>query len=99
MSSFSSASFQFLTVERLPDNIFVITLGRENENKLTAPFCQEIIKAFQLIHRKINAGEGGAVITRGNNNKFWCTGIELEDPDPWLSCDGFYPVRLPRFNR
>lgn len=93
MDFLATYAFQNLTVERNENNVFIITLRRGNENKLTAPFCQEIIKAFHLIHREIPSGEGGAVITTGSNHKFWCTGIELDDPDPWLSCDGFYPVR------
>lgn len=92
MTSLDTYSFKDLTVERRPSNVFIITLHRGDENKLTASFCQEIIKSFHLIHRAIQAGQGGAVITKGSNEKFWCTGIELEDSDPWLSCDGFYPV-------
>ena len=95
MASLTTQSFQHLTVERHPKNIFVITLNCGSENKLTTSFCREIITAFHLIHRGIDVGEGGAVITRGNNEKFWCTGIDLEDEDPWLSSDGFYPV-VPR---
>ena len=93
MGSLTTHPFHFLTVERKPNNIFIVKLHRGDQNKLTAPFCQEIIKAFHLIQREIPAGEGGAVVTTGSNSKYWCTGIELDDPDPWLSCDGFYPVR------
>ncbi|KAH8879726.1 ClpP/crotonase [Thozetella sp. PMI_491] len=92
MASKAAPNFANLTIDRRPNNIYVITLGREKENKLTAPFCQEIIRAFHSIQREIKRGEGGAVITRGNNAKFWCTGLELDDPDPWMSCDGFYPL-------
>jgi enoyl-CoA hydratase/carnithine racemase len=79
-----------LSVER-HDNVFVIIMRRSPENRLNAPFCQEIISAFHRIQRELGASEG-AVITRGSDAKFWCTGLELEDPDPWANCDGFYPV-------
>src|SRR6187402_2140974 len=82
-----------LTIER-HDNVFVIVMHRAPENRLNAPFCQEIISAFHSIQRELGTSEG-AVITRGSDPKFWCTGLELEDPDPWANCDGFYPVRIP----
>lgn len=96
MAPVASQTFQDLTVERRSGNIYIITLRRGDENKLTAPFCQEIIRAFHSIQREIGSGESGAVITTGSNTKFWCTGVELDDPDPWMSCDGFYPVSWPR---
>lgn len=92
----STASFQNLTIDRHPNNIYVITLRREPENRLNAPFCQEIIRAFHTINRELGPASEGAVITRGSGEKFWCTGLELEDPDPWSSCDGFYPVSIHR---
>ena len=67
----STATFQFLTIDKHPNNIYVITLRRESENKLTAPFCQEIIRAFHTIHRELGAKGECAVITRGSNEKFW----------------------------
>lgn len=92
MDSIASQTFQNLSVECHDGNIFVITLNRGQENKLNAPFCQEIIHAYHSIQRALVGTNGGAVITRGSNDKFWCTGLELEDPDPWMSADGFYPV-------
>lgn len=92
MTSVTSYPFKHLTVESHENNIYVITLRQGDQNKLTVPFCQEIIRAFHSIQREIKPKEGGAVITRGSNEKFFCTGLELEDQDPWMSCDGFYPV-------
>jgi enoyl-CoA hydratase/carnithine racemase len=94
MDLITTQTFQYLSIERHDGNIFVITLRRGVENKLNAPFCQEIIRAYHSIQRALIGSDGGAVITRGSNNKFWCTGVELEDPDPWMSADGFYPVSL-----
>lgn len=92
MDSISAEKFENLSIECHDGNVFVITLHRGQENKLNAPFCQEIIRAYHAIQRALGRGSAGAVITRGSNNKFWCTGVELEDPDPWMSADGFYPV-------
>jgi len=88
----STATFQYLTIDKHPGNVYVITLRREDENKLTAPFCQEIIRAFHTIHKELGANGEGAVVTRGSNEKFWCTGLQLDDGDPWSSSDGFFPV-------
>jgi enoyl-CoA hydratase/carnithine racemase len=90
----TTASFQYLALDKYPNNIYVITLKRGTENKMTVDFCQEIIRAFHTIHKELGANGEGAVITRGSNEKFWSTGIQLDDPNPWTSADGFFPVRL-----
>ena len=87
-----ASSFQFLTIDKNPGNIYTITLSRKSENKLNGAFCQELIRAFHAIHHELGSSSEGAVITRGSNEKFWCMGIDLEDPDPWSNSDGFYPV-------
>lgn len=53
--------FENLTLERR-GNIFILTLRQGLENKLDAPFCQEIIRAFHSIQRDLGTAEG-AVIT------------------------------------
>ncbi len=90
----SSASFQFLTVEKYEGNIYIITLSHGTDNKLNGAFCREVIRAFHSIHRELGPSEG-AVITRGSSEKFWCNGIDVEDTDPWGTSDGVYPVRSP----
>ncbi|KAH7327533.1 ClpP/crotonase-like domain-containing protein [Rhexocercosporidium sp. MPI-PUGE-AT-0058] len=82
--------FTQLSLER-NGNIFIVTLRQGPENKLNAPFCQEIIRAFHSIQRELGTAEG-AVITRGSNEKFWCTGLDLEDPNAWANSDGFFPL-------
>ena len=64
------------------------------ENRLNRDFCQGIIQAFELIRRTLGENSSGAVITRGSDHKFWCTGLELDeaDRDPFASTDGFYPM-------
>lgn len=91
----TSASFKYLTIEKYFNNIYLITLRKDSENRLNAPFCQEIIRAFHTINRELGSNSEGAVITRGSGEKFWCTGVELKDEDPWSSSDGFYPVYIP----
>jgi hypothetical protein len=91
--AYGMAAFQYLTLERSAGNVYIITLSRKAENKLNGVFCQEIIRAFHTIHRELGSSSEGAVITRGSNEKFWCMGIDLKDPDPWSNSDGFYPVR------
>lgn len=66
-----------------PIHIFVITLQKAPENRITTTFAQEIIRAFREVERTVqeeNArlgnngiGVGAAVITRGEGAKFWST--------------------------
>jgi enoyl-CoA hydratase/carnithine racemase len=90
----STASFQHLTIEKNPGNIYIVTLAHGAENKLDGAFCREVIQAFHTIHRELGPSSEGAVITR-SNEKFWCNGIDVEDPDPWGTSDGVYPVGCP----
>ncbi|KAI9880066.1 MAG: hypothetical protein M1830_005798 [Pleopsidium flavum] len=82
-----------LSVER-HGNIFVITLTKPPENRLNSKFCQEIIRVFHTIQQTLGPDSEGAVITRGHDAKFWCTGLELEESDdnPFANTDGFYPM-------
>lgn len=43
------------------------------ENRLTVEFCQEMIAVLGSIRKVLGAYSDGAVITRGNNMKFFCT--------------------------
>jgi len=86
-------SFKNLTVSR-HGNIFILTLQKPPENRLNSFFCKEIIKAFRFIETALGPGSEGAVITRGNDFKFWCTGLDLEESDSniFANSDGFYPM-------
>jgi Delta3-Delta2-enoyl-CoA isomerase len=85
--------FESLTLTRT-NNIFIITLRKAPENRLTAAFCQEIIRAYNYIQRTLGPGSEGAVITRGSDEKFWCTGVDLAERDtsPYANADGFFPM-------
>ena len=76
------------------DRVFVITLAKAPENRINVAFAQEIIRALRDIERELGADTEGCVITRGNDEKFWCTGLELDESDtnPHANSDGFFPV-------
>lgn len=54
-------------------NVFVITMQKPPENRLNSWYCQEIIRAFNTVRTTLGPDSEGAVITRGNDAKFWCT--------------------------
>ncbi|OJJ54989.1 hypothetical protein ASPSYDRAFT_437468 [Aspergillus sydowii CBS 593.65] len=86
-------AFRNLTLER-HGNVFVITMQKPPENRLNTWYCQEIIRAFRTVERTLGPDSEGAVITRGSDAKFWCTGLELDESDsnPFANSDGFYPL-------
>lgn len=86
-------TFKNLDLSR-QQNIFIITLQKPPENRLNSSFCQEIIKAFRYVEKTLGPGSEGAVITRGNDFKFYCTGVDLEELDDNIhaNSDGFYPL-------
>jgi Delta3-Delta2-enoyl-CoA isomerase len=62
-----------LALDRYDGNIFVITMRKAPENRLNAAYAQKIIGAFQEVRRILGKDSEGAVITKGNDEKFWCT--------------------------
>lgn len=72
MANDSISTSKNLNVERL-GNVFVITLTKPPENRLNSKFCQEIIHVFHTVQRTLGPDSEGAVITRGNDAKYWCT--------------------------
>ncbi|KAG2414722.1 hypothetical protein HFD88_003914 [Aspergillus terreus] len=85
--------FRNLSLEK-QGNVFIITMQKPPENRLNSWYCQEIIRAFHTIQRILGPDAEGAVITRGCDTKFWCTGLELDEADtnPFANTDGFYPM-------
>ncbi len=77
------------------DRVYVITMQKAPENRLNVKFTQEIIRALRDIEQELGPDSEGCVITRGNDEKFWCTGLELDESDtnPHANSDGFFPVR------
>lgn len=86
-------TFTYLSLERR-DQVFIITLRRGEENRLNTTLCNEVIKAFHYIQRALGPNAPGAVITRGHNAKFWCTGVDQDERDsnPFANSDGFFPM-------
>ncbi|CAI7629935.1 unnamed protein product [Penicillium bialowiezense] len=86
-------TFRDLSIERY-GNVFVLTMQRPPENRLNSLYCQEMIRAYRTVERILGSGSEGAVITRGSDAKFWCTGLELDelDSNPFANTDGFYPL-------
>lgn len=74
--------------------MFIITLQKPPENRLNSEFCQEIIRAFHYVQRTLGVNTAGAVVTTSDSDKFFCTGLELDETDrnPFANTDGFYPL-------
>ena len=68
----SLPTFNSLSLDRR-GNVFIITMQKAPENRLTSWYCQEIIRAFRTVQQILGSDSEGAVITRGSDDKFWCT--------------------------
>ena len=66
-------SYENLSVDRIDGNIFVITMKKAPENRINIKFAQELIGAYRDIEKELGPDSDGAVITKGNDAKFWCT--------------------------
>lgn len=62
-----------LALDRYNGNIFVITMKKAPENRLNSKYAQKLIATFNKIRQILGKETEGAVITRGNDAKFWCT--------------------------
>lgn len=84
---------QYLSVENR-SNIYIITMRKPPENRLTVPFCQSLIRTFHHIQLELGPSIPGAVILRGSDAKFFCTGVDLDEraSNKFASTDGFYPL-------
>ena len=93
MPQYAEPTWQNISLERR-GNIFIITMLKKPENRLSVPFCQEIIRAYHYIQNALGPLSEGAVITRGSDAKFWCTGVDLDEPktNPFANSDGFFPM-------
>jgi enoyl-CoA hydratase/carnithine racemase len=91
-----SHQFKNLTLSHSPP-ICTITLHKAPENRIDVAFAQEILRALrqaEVLLKKHSSTQGGALITRGIDNKFFCTGLDLHEGDsnPHASSDGFFPL-------
>lgn len=76
------------------DQIYVITMQKLPENRISVRFAQEFIRVLRDIENELGSGSEGCVITRGCDEKFWCTGLDLDEVEsnPYANTDGFFPV-------
>lgn len=83
-----------LALDRHPSNIFIITMRKAPENRIDSLYAQKLIAAFNLVRTTLGPDTAGAVITRGNDAKFWCTGLVLDESDtnPHANSEGFFPL-------
>lgn len=95
----SHPTFDNLTITSPPDhpNVHVITLQKPPENRLTSAYAQTIIRALRYIEVELlnaNPDSPGAVVVTSFSDKFWCTGLELDESDnnPYANSDGFFPL-------
>ncbi|OGM39649.1 carnitinyl-CoA dehydratase [Aspergillus bombycis] len=89
----SIGTFDNLTLER-QGCVFIITMMMGAENRLNIKFCQEMIQVFNTVREMLGPNSNGAVVTRGEGAKFFCTGLDLEETrrNPHANADGFYPL-------
>lgn len=82
-----------LLLERY-DNVFVLTMRKAPENRINSAYAQRLIQAYNTVRKLLGEDAEGAVITKGNDAKFWCTGLELDEADknPYANSEGFYPL-------
>lgn len=75
-------------------NIFVLTMRKAPENRINSAYAQKLISAYNTVRRLLGPDSDGAVITQGNDAKFWCTGLELDEADtnPYANSEGFFPL-------
>jgi hypothetical protein len=74
-----------LALDRHDGNIFVITMRKGPENRLDSAYCQKLIAAFNLVRTTLGPDSEGAVITKGNDAKFWCTvSLSFSSLPPYL---------------
>ncbi len=62
-----------LALDRYDGNIFVITMRKAPENRVNVAYAQKLISAFNKVRQILGTDSEGAVITKGNDAKFWCT--------------------------
>jgi Delta3-Delta2-enoyl-CoA isomerase len=90
-------SFPNLTIESPASapGVHVIVMKKAPENRLNVKFAQSIINALRYIETDLMKPDApGAVIISSFSDKFWCTGLELEESDTniFANADGFYPL-------
>jgi Delta3-Delta2-enoyl-CoA isomerase len=97
MSIQTSPPFDNLSVTTSKDapNVVILTMNKPPENRLNTRFAQTIISALRYIETSMLKPDApGAVVITSSSDKFWCTGLELDESDRniYANADGFYPL-------
>jgi hypothetical protein len=62
-----------LAVDRYEGSVFVLTMKKKPENRIDSAYAQKLIAAYNTIRKIVGEDAEGAVVTRGGDEKFWCT--------------------------
>lgn len=62
-----------LALDRHDGNVFVLTMRKAPENRINSAYAQKLIAAYNTVRKTLGPDSEGAVITKGNDAKFWCT--------------------------
>jgi Delta3-Delta2-enoyl-CoA isomerase len=97
MSIPTSPPFPNLSITTAQDdpNVVILTMHKAPENRLNTTFAQTIISALRYIETSMLKPDApGAVVLTSFSQKFWCTGLELDESDTniYANADGFYPL-------
>lgn len=88
--------FKNLTIDTLHSapGVHIITMTKPPENRLDVAQAQAIISALRYVETQIKPDSPGAVIISSFSDKFWCTGVDLDESTdyPFANSDGFYPL-------
>lgn len=93
----ASPKFENVTITSPPEapGVHVLTMERPPENRLNVKYAQTLIRALRYIEKHLMKPDGpGAVIISSSSDKFWCTGLDLDESEanPHANSDGFYPL-------
>lgn len=75
--------------------VYLVTLNKPPENRIDAVLAQDIIAALRYTETTLlGRGQAGAVVLTSFSNKFFCTGVDMEEAarNPLASADGFFPL-------
>lgn len=97
MSIPKSPPFPNLSITTPPStpHIIILTMHKPPENRLNVSFAQTLISALRYIETSLlKPNAPGAVVITSFSQKFWCTGLELDESDTniYANADGFYPL-------
>lgn len=90
----SFPTFDQLTITSPDSVVYIITMQKPPENRITVAFAQTLISALRYIESTIGPNKPGCVIIQSSSPKFWCTGVDMEEntQNPFASPDGFFPL-------